>query len=72
MGKEAHMIIENKANELVIRLSKNLKVDDLQDIIDFLEYKELTKKNKTPQNEVDDLVKSIKKGRWGKTTKKIG
>nr|MBI1231647.1 hypothetical protein [Cytophagales bacterium] len=69
MGKEAHMIIENKANELVIRLSKNLKVDDLQDIIDFLEYKELTKKNKTPQNEVDDLVKSIKKGRWGKTTK---
>lgn len=72
MGKEAHMIIENKANELVIRLSKNLKVDDLQDIVDLLEYKELTKENKTPQNEVDDLVKSIKKGRWGKTTKKIG
>lgn len=72
MAKEAHMIIENKANELVIRLSKNLKVDDLQDIVDLLEYKELTKENKTPQNEVDDLVKSIKKGRWGKTTQKIG
>ena len=35
--------------------------------MDWIEFKELTKKAKTTQKQVDSLVKEIKKGRWSKT-----
>jgi hypothetical protein len=49
-----------------------MKLDDLQDLANLFEYKELTKKSKTSQKDVDDLVKTIKKGRWDKTKQQIG
>lgn len=48
-----------------------MKLDDLQDLTDLFEYKELSKKSKATQKEVDDLVKSIKKGRWTKTKQQL-
>ncbi len=61
------MIIERTENEIVFRFPKSMKLDDLQDLTDLFEYKELTKKSKATQKEVDELVKVIKKGRWKKT-----
>jgi len=61
------MIIERTPSEIIFRFPKNLKLDDLQDLTDLFEFKELSKNSKTPQKEVDDLVKVIKKGRWKKT-----
>ena len=48
-------------------MPNNINVDDLQDLTDLFEYTEIVKHSKANQNEVDDLVKSIKKGRWNKT-----
>jgi hypothetical protein len=48
-----------------------MNLDDLQDLTDLFEYKELTKNTKTSQKEVDDLVKTIKKGRWENTKQQL-
>jgi hypothetical protein len=61
------MIIERTKNEIIFRLPRNVNVDDLQDLTDLLEYKEITKKSKALQKDVDLLVKNLKKGRWEKT-----
>ena len=44
---------------------------DLQDLSDLFEYKEITRKSKATQKDVDILVKTIKKGRWEKTKQAI-
>ena len=46
-------------------------MDDLQDLSDLFEYKEITRKSKATQQDVDLLVKTIKKGRWEKTKQVI-
>jgi hypothetical protein len=66
------MIIERLKNETVFRVKGNINVDDLQDISDMLEFTELAKKSKADQTEVDNLVKTIKKGRWEKAKSKLG
>lgn len=60
------MIIERTSNEIIFRLSGNIDLDDLQDLTDLFEYKELTRNSQTLQKDVDKLVKSVKKGRWAK------
>ena len=65
------MIIERTNKEVIFRLSSNLDVDDLQDMTDLFEYMEIAKKSHASQNDVDRLVKTIKKGRWEKTKAKI-
>ncbi len=61
------MIIERTQTEIIFRLPKNVNIDDLQDLTDLFEYKEITKISKATQKDVDSLVKEIKKGRWEKT-----
>ncbi len=65
------MIIERTPNEIIFRFPRSMNLDDLQDLTDLFEYKELTKKSKTSQKDVDNLVKSIKKGRWERTKQKL-
>jgi hypothetical protein len=65
------MIIERTPNEIIFRFPKNMNLDDLQDLTDLFEYKELTKNSKTSQKAVDDLVKEIKKGRWQRTKQQL-
>lgn len=66
------MRIERTKNEVIIKLSGNLNIDDLQDLADFFEFMESSKKSKATQADVDVLVKTIKKGRWAKTKNEIG
>jgi hypothetical protein len=60
------MIIERTKSEIIIRLPGDINIDDLQDITDWFHYKEITRKSKAKQADVDSLVSEIKKGRWGK------
>ncbi len=66
------MQIERTKDEVIFRLPADTDLDDLQAIADLLTYKELTKKFKVSQEEVDDLVKEVKKGRWAETKLKLG
>ncbi|OQX77291.1 MAG: hypothetical protein B6D64_08505 [Bacteroidetes bacterium 4484_276] len=65
------MIIERTNNEVIFRLPGTINVDDLQDMTDLFEFMEIAKKSKAKQKDVDELVKSIKKGRWKRTKAKI-
>jgi hypothetical protein len=58
------MIIERNRDKVVFRLSAKISVDDLQDMADLFEFKEIAKRSKASQKEVDLLVKAIRKGRW--------
>ena len=60
------MIIERKNNEIIIRLPGDMNIDDLQDMTDWLQYMEMTRKSKAKQSDVDILVNKIKKDRWSK------
>jgi hypothetical protein len=65
------MKIERTSDEIIFKFPKNMNLDDLQDLTDLFEFVSLSKTNKTPQKEVDSMVKSIKKGRWEKTKKQL-
>ena len=58
------MIIERANNEIIIRLPGDINIDELQDMKDWFDYMEVTRKSKAKQKDVDNLVKKIKKGRW--------
>jgi len=66
------MKIERTKNEVIIRIPASVSLDDMQDIADWMEYKELTKKSTVKQEDVDNLVNTIKKGTWNKTKEKLG
>jgi hypothetical protein len=57
------MIIERTSNEIIFRFPRTLNIDDLQDLTDLFEYREIARKSKARQKDVDKLVKSVKKGR---------
>ena len=60
------MIIERTDNEIIIRLPGDMNIDELQDLKDWFQYKEVTRKSKAKQSDVDCFVSKIKKGRWNK------
>ena len=66
------MIIERTSKEVVFRLPSSTKLEDLQEIANLFAFKEIARKSKASQKDVDDLVKKIKKGCWAKTKKKVG
>lgn len=66
------MIIERTPNEIVFRFPSSTSLDDLQDLVDLFEYKTITRKSTATQEDVDELVKSIKKGRWDRTKRQLG
>ena len=65
------MIAERTNKEIIFRLPSNIDLDDLQNLADLFDYKDITRKSKATQKDVDLLVKSIKKGRWNKTKRKL-
>jgi hypothetical protein len=65
------MLIERTDKEVIIRLPASIETDDLQDMVDYARYKELTSTFKVSQKEVDKLAKEVKKGRWKKLRKKL-
>ena len=60
------MIIERTAGEFVIRIPITAQVEQMQDMIDYLRYKELTSTYEVNQSEVDMLAREINKGWWEK------
>jgi hypothetical protein len=53
------MIVERTKNEILVRLSPHTNTSDLQDMLDFLEYKEMVSKSKAKQSDIDELAKLV-------------
>ncbi len=60
------MTIERTENEIIIRLSPDLDVSDIQRMLDYLSYKQAIKGSKATQDDIDKLAKDVKKGWWEK------
>jgi len=65
------MLIERTNKEVIIRLPASVNTGDLQDIVDYARYKEITSKFKVSQKKVDKLAEDINKGWWAKNRKRL-
>jgi thioredoxin-related protein len=65
------MVIERTKKEIIIRLPAYIDTTGLQNLINYLTYKEATDKSQAKQEEVDKLAKDIKKGWWSKNRKRF-
>lgn len=58
------MKIERTAEEIIIRISASMNIDDIKQLIDYLTYKQIVSKSQATQKDVDLLVATVKQGRW--------
>jgi hypothetical protein len=58
------MVIERTAGEFVIRFPFTANTERMQDMVDYLRYKELTANYSTAQSEVDALACEINRNWW--------
>lgn len=65
------MIVERINDEVIIRLPGSIDTTYLEDMVDYIRFKEITSKSKVTQDEVDSLVKEIKKRRWESNRKRL-
>ncbi|MGV8096738.1 MAG: hypothetical protein AB2L24_33195 [Mangrovibacterium sp.] len=65
------MIIERTNNEVIIRLPGTMDTSDLEEMVDYIRFREITSKSKASQEQIDSLVKEVKKGRWEANKKRL-
>lgn len=65
------MVIERTKDEVVIRLPSYIDTKGLQNIINYLKYKEATDKSQAKQEDVNKLAKEMKTGWWNKNRKRF-
>ncbi len=65
------MVIERTKNEVIIRLASYVDTEGLQNLINYLIYKEATDKSQAKQADVDKLAKEVKKGWWRKNKRRF-
>ena len=66
------MIVERQNNEILVRFSAGIKTSRIQTILDYLRYEELTSKSTASENNIDELLNEVKKGRWDRTKEELG
>lgn len=65
------MIIEKTDKEITIRLPNTMDTSFIEEIVDYIRFKEITSKSHANQENIDSLVKEVKHGRWEKNKKRI-
>jgi hypothetical protein len=65
------MIIERNSKEVIIRLPASVNTDDLQDLVDYARYKELTSQSTATQQEIDEIASEINKNWWTENRKRL-
>jgi hypothetical protein len=64
------MIIESKNDEIIIRISAEVNLEDIQKSLDFIRYKEILSKSKGTQEDADALAKKINNDWWNENKSK--
>lgn len=60
------MILERTKTEILIRMPVSVDLTELQDMIDYLNYKEQTANSKALQENADELAEIVNKNIWAK------
>ena len=71
-GEKLVMIVERENNEILVRFSASKDASRIQSILDYLRYEELTSRSNAKEEDVNELVKESKSGRWEKIRKSVG
>jgi hypothetical protein len=66
------MIVERQDNEILVRFSASMKTSRIQRILNYLQYEELTAKSIATDEDVDELLIDVKKGRWNRAKEDLG
>ncbi len=64
------MIIESKDNEIIIRISSDVDLQEIQKSLDYIRYKELVSKSTATQTDIDKLAAEVNQGWWDKNKHK--
>ncbi|MCX6279380.1 MAG: hypothetical protein NT004_14980 [Bacteroidetes bacterium] len=59
LKKKHIMILERTKDEIFVRLPAYVDLTELQNMLDYLQYKELTAKSKAKQTDVDELSQAV-------------
>ena len=65
------MLIERTSSEVIIRIPASVDTAELQKLVDYLTYKEVTANSRATQEQVDQLANDVKKGWWKKNRKRF-
>ena len=65
------MLVERTDKEVIIRLPASVDIEDLQELLNYARYKELTAGFKVEQNEVDKLANDINANWWSENRSKL-
>lgn len=65
------MQIERTDKEVIIRLPASVDTDDLQELLNYARYKELTSKFSVSQKQADQLANKANKSWWAKNRKHL-
>ena len=65
------MLIERTNKEIIIRLSASIDTQDLQDLLNYARYKELTANVNTDKKMVDKITNDINAKWWTKNRNKV-
>ncbi len=65
------MTIQRKGDELIIKLPKNINLEGLQRLIDYIEYNQLTINSMANQKDVDKLSSDTNKSWWEKNKDRL-
>ena len=66
------MILERTKDEILIRLPANIDVTELQTMLDYLQYLELTANSSATDTDVESLAESANKSMWQKVKETRG
>jgi hypothetical protein len=66
------MILERTNYEILIRLPSNFDVSELQSLLDYLKYKELTSISEAKTADADELSDEVNQSIWKKAKDKRG
>jgi hypothetical protein len=66
------MILERTKDEILIRLPANIDVSELQTMLDYLQYLELTANSSATETDVESLAESTNKSMWQKVKETRG
>jgi len=58
------MIVERTKDEIVVRLPANIDLSELQNMLDYLKYRELTADSKASQENADQLADEVNSKIW--------
>jgi len=64
------MIIENKNNEIIIRISSEVNLEDIQKSLDYIRYKEILSKSTATEADIEKLASEVNQSWWDKNKDK--